>query len=165
MTNCQSKTSQIIAVLLFLLCANLAVAGDDPYARDSLTGITGITVIVEGFSTEASNLGFDPDVIKTAAELRLRRSGVKVDESPLLSYLYINVNLVPVLDGQYVTYNASVQFRQEAKLIANEKTQIVTTWRRSYTGGIGVKRVHGVRRKLDDLLDAFINDYLAANQK
>ena len=99
MTNCQSKTSQIIGVLLFLLCANLAVAGDDPYARDSLAGITGIAVIVEGFSAEASNLGFDPDVIKTAAELRLRRSGVKVDESPLLPYLYINVNLVPVLDG------------------------------------------------------------------
>jgi hypothetical protein len=120
---------------------------------------------VEGFSAEASNLGFDPDAIKTAAELRLRRSGVKVDESPLVSYLYINVNLVPVLDSLFVTYNASVEFKQQAELIANEKTQVVTTWQRSRTGGVGVKSVHGVRRQLDDLLDAFINDYLAANQK
>ena len=90
-------------------------------------GITGIEVVVEGFSAEASNLGFDPDVIKTAAELRLRRSCVKVDESPLLPYLYINVNLVPILDGHFVTYNVSVEFNQLAKLIANETTQIVTT--------------------------------------
>lgn len=52
-----------------------------PYARVSLTGITGIAVIVEGVLAEASNLGLDRDVIKTAVALRLRRSGVKVDES------------------------------------------------------------------------------------
>jgi len=164
MTNCQSKTFQGIVVLLFLLCANIAIAGS-PYARGSLTGITGIQVVVEGFSAEANNLGFDPDVIKTAAELRLRRSGVKVDESLLLPYLYINVNLVPISDNLIVAYNASVEFNQLAKLIANEKTQIVTTWQRSNTGGVGVKNVHAVRRHLDDLLDAFINDFLAANQK
>ncbi len=150
--------------VLSLLVETAMVNGAGPLERASLTGITEMNVIVENFSPKAIGLGLDRDVLKSSTELRLRRSGVKVSDSAI-QYIYINVNLVPVFDGTYVVYNAEVTFIQKAQLLANQKVHSVTTWSTGQTGGVGKQNVRDIRHVIDDLIDAFINDYLAANQK
>ena len=111
----------------------------------------------------AELLGIDKTVLTTAAELRLRRSGIKVAEEAVGSFLYINVNLLPVLDS-YVAFNVTVEFKQFATLRVNGKVIMVVTWSNSVTGGVGKDKLRDIREDINDKVDEFINDYLAANQ-
>ena len=149
--------------ILCVLYGTMAYAGNE-FERASLEGVTAMRVIVEKFDAEAKALGVNHHTLKTAAELRLRRSGIKVRDTAL-TVLYINVNLIPMLDGKLVVFHARVAFHQQATLLINKKSQTVITWDQSTTGGMGKEDMHHVRRVVDDKVDEFINDYLAANQK
>ena len=142
--------------------------------REILAGLNGVYVLVEHFKPEAEKYGFKKELFKTDVELRLRQYGVKVFSSEELLQavgkpkLYINVN--PLINEKYrdTVANVSVEFREEVFLLRNPTITIITnaiTWRRTMLSTGGLNRLNEVRDCVRDLVDIFINDYLAANPK
>ena len=95
-------------IVVALIWGNMEVAQAlDAGSRESLRGISGVGVVVEGISLEASSGSLSQDKIRTAAELILRSNGIRVltnvERTRLGSapYLYINVNLLKEELGLY----------------------------------------------------------------
>ncbi len=156
----QLKILCSLAVFVYVIGASM-VQGSE---RDSLTGITAMRVLVEDFSPEAQAIGLNSDVFKTAAELRLRRSGITVSDGATLPYLYINVTCT-ILESGSVAFAIEVSFRQPVIVKANQEDMFAETWSVGGSGSVGIKNAHRIRASVDDKVDAFINDYLAANPR
>lgn len=140
--------------------------------RDILAGLQGVNVLVEDFRPEAEKHGFNRQQYKTDVELRLRQYGIKVlsqKESSKVSgspYLYINVTPLFGENTPMAAVNILVQL-QEAVLLERNRTilRVATTWHKGMTLLCGLKRLDETREHVRDLVDMFINDYLAANPK
>ena len=140
--------------------------------REILAGLQGVYVLVVDFSPEDEKYGLNKERFKTDVELRLRQYGVKVlsnMERFLASgqpYLYINVN--PKIEEKIglAAINISVQLKEKVLLVRNPT--IITaaaTWKAQGVAMGGLDNIAQVRELVKDLVDEFINDYLAANPK
>jgi hypothetical protein len=136
--------------------------------RDTLKGLHGVNVLVEELQPEAEKYGLTKEAIQTDTELRLRQYGIKVlsPEEPLISWLYINVTTVVDEPLGIAAVAVQVQFRQQVLLYRNLKTRVIaTTWRKDMVVRVGATKLKDVRESVKDLVDKFINDYLAVNPK
>jgi len=144
--------------------------------RKSLRGLKGIAVVVEALQPEAERDGLTKSQIKTDIELKLRQAGIHVlttEESfktPGSPYLYVNINTTKtdVLYGAFSTYAFSLQvaLKQDVTLTRDSDLKgSATTWETHALGTVGANNLQDTRRVLGDLLDRFINDYLAENPK
>lgn len=149
-------------------------AGATNAERDSLSGVRTVCVLVESFSQKDREFGFDERDIKTTVELRLRQSGIKVDNkvscASAIPHLYINIQSLPVetIAGRFIVLalNIDVSFRQAATLDIGNKRMFVNTWGKAYLMLADINSIHNRSRNgLNIMLDRFLNDYLAANQK
>ena len=137
--------------------------------RDILAGLQGVSVLVEPFRPKAQKYGFNKEKFKTDVELRLRQYGIKVvptlsSKHPAVLYVYIN----PLIDEttRNVAIRIDIKLFEAVTLLRNKS--VVTsaaTWSADSIGLDSLPVVNGVREKVKDLVDAFINDYLAANPK
>jgi hypothetical protein len=162
----QSKS--FLCVALLSLIVSIALGSDKPNPkRDSLIRIKEIKVVVPDFSDDEIKMGFNTDSFRAQVELRLRRSGIKVNNDAI-SYLHIGINInSPTRDKIKGLASGSIQIRfyQFAKLDANDIIMYVPTWDESVTGFFELDKVKKTKEYVDELVDEFINDYLAANQK
>jgi len=135
---------------------------------ESLASITSLSVVVEDISPEMRSLGLDPDVIRTDTEFRLRRSGIKVEAGPDRPWLCIMTQHVD-RGRSFYYFTVRVFFYQLGTLLSNGKTMYVITWDRRAIGGGGGKMttdtIRHIRKSISDMVDEFINDFLAANPK
>ena len=140
--------------------------------RETLSGLQGVYVLVEHISPEAEKYGFNRKQLTTDVELRLRQYGIKVlsqKESYKVSgspYLYINVN--PIIDEKIGIAAVSYSVNLHEEVLLRRNPSIITTsttWNESGTLILGLKRLDEVRDSVRNLVDEFINDYLAANPK
>jgi hypothetical protein len=146
------------------------------YAGNSLKDLRGVTVLVEFLNPEAEEYGLTRKSIQTDSELRLRQSGIKViplnEHSLLDATLYINVGTVlsdefPNIDFRIVAVNIQVEVRQRAMLYRDPKIWCsATMWKNGHIVLCEVSKLRsGVKEILQDKIDEFINDFLAANPK
>jgi hypothetical protein len=156
----QLKILCSLAVFVYAIGTSM-VQGSE---RDNLTGVTAMSVVIEDIAPGFKSAGLDVDVLKTAAELRLRRSGITVGDEDSLPFLHVSIILMPSSDG-VVVYGISVAFKQPAIVIANQKHMVAATWARNSVGSVGMNNAYRIRSNVEDDIDAFINDYLAANPK
>jgi hypothetical protein len=136
--------------------------------RDTLKGLHGVQVLVEDLKPEAENYGLTREAIQTDIELRLRQYGIKVlsPEESGRSCLYINVNAVVRDPLEIAAVAVEVQFRQEVLLCRDLKTRVnAPTWGKGSASVVGRGNLKDVREGVKDLVDEFINDYLAVNPK
>ena len=90
----------VMVALMILSCGEVARVQGGPLKvdpRESLRGIPGVGVVVEGISSEVTADGITAEAIRTAIDLILRSSGIQVltqsEQGQLVSapYLYVNV--------------------------------------------------------------------------
>jgi hypothetical protein len=119
-----------------------------------------LKLIIEKLSQDASRIGLTKDRIKTKCELRLRQAGIGISSETLANTLYVNINV-----GRKA-FSCSLEFRRLVNYTVGkiQYETIATTWQ---DGGHGL---HGEDSKytinfLDELLDKFLNDFLATNVK
>jgi hypothetical protein len=140
-------------------------ASDNELERATLRGVTGITVLVEGINPDAVKDGLTTEQIQTDVELHLRKAGVNVlTSSP--TYLYVNAHALKGQDavGGIYVYNCEVSLHQPVVVAATAAVAIVPTWSASYLGLVGRNNIaRSVRDEVADLVDQFLNAYLAAN--
>lgn len=145
---------------------------------ETLRGLRGVYVVVETIRADIEDAGLTTEQLQTDVELRLRKVGVRVlSESEWLAtrekpYLYVNINVFKTDPGGdvYYPYSISVALIQQVYLRRrNSNEQLVltpaTTWNKGLLGLLGRDKLRSVREDVGELIDMFINAYLAANPK
>ena len=141
--------------------------------KDTLKGLQGVRVLVEGLKPEIENRGLTRQQLQTDVELRLRQNGIKVlTEKEWLSapggpLLYVNVNIMIHKETLLVAFHTLLQLKQ-AVFLARDLTKKVygaSTWERSLVGSVGLSKIESIREKVKDQVDTFSNDYLTVNPK
>jgi len=144
----------------------------DSGSGESLRGISGIGVIVEEISSDASADGLSQDAIRTAAELILRSKGIRVltniDRTRLGSapYLYININTLKEELGLYA-YAVNVDLKQVVGLLSMKGAQAWgATWSASVVGAVGEANMRQIIADgVEPLVNDFARDYLSVNPR
>jgi hypothetical protein len=141
--------------------------------RESLRGLTGVSVRVERLSESATLDGLDARSIQTDAEQKLKQAGIAVltaaqaaqePGSPVL-YIYVNARL-PYNSPPYavmitVSVLQNVVSARDAKLPLRE----VKTWDVGYLTALDPSLLKKARTTVGDLVDEFVKDWRAVNQK
>lgn len=160
-------------IVVALICGNMEVAQAlDAGSRESLRGISGVAVVVEDISPDASADGLSQDAIGAAAELILRSKGIKVltdiDRTRLGSapYLYINVNTLKEELGLYA-YAVNVDLKQVVGLLPKRGARAWgATWSASVVGAVGEANVRQIiADAVEPLVKDFADDFLSANPR
>jgi hypothetical protein len=160
-----------VSVFCFALTAPSAIAqvGSD---RESLRGLGGIGVTLR-IDDEAIESGLTPDQIGTDVTLRLRKAGIHVldgadAEVPKGRARIVVVVNATKIQGSIYTYSVSAVVMQDVTLArANSAHSFyATTWDSTRLKGITSGDLRQIiRNALGDVVDKFINDYLAVNPK
>lgn len=160
----------IVAVLIW---GSMDVAHAlDAGSRESLKGISGLAVIVEDISPDASTDGLSQDAIRTAVEQTLRSKGIRVlpnierTRSGTPPYLYINVNTLKEELGLYA-YAVSVDLKQVVGLLSIKGKQAWgVTWSASVVGMVREENLEQVIADgVEPLVKDFASDFLSVNPR
>ena len=133
-----------------------------------LSGLKAIFVSVADINPEVERLGLTKNQIKTDVELRLRKAGVRVLTekewlgTPAMPYIAVMVNVV--ISGDHYACSGTVALKEAVTLDNGFKT-IGAIWDTGYTGAGRKENIRKIRESVGDLVDKFINDFLAANPK
>jgi hypothetical protein len=161
---------KIIFALTFILVLETVAYPQKLQPRESLGGITSVSVTVEKIDKDAERDGLSRDQVQTDVELRLRKANIQIREKtdskfPTYPQLYVIVNAVKSNVGIYA-FSVDVQVNDVANLTRKPpRLAIVTIWDAGTTGSVGASNVRKIRESISDVVDQFINDYLAANPK
>lgn len=139
--------------------------------RKTLVGLTGVGVSVEvkSVKSDAETEGLAPSTLRTDVELRLRQSGIRVltdpDDAVKQGTLQLIVRTVKSEHGFYA-FHIDLKLWQLVTLIRDPSiASAAPTWSTGDGGFIGNKRLSEIRDRVRDMVDRFINAYLAANPK
>lgn len=137
---------------------------------ETLRGLKGIHVKIEKLRDDAKKAGLTQSILKTDVELKLRKAGIRVltkDEiylTPGVPHLYVNVRAIKPKTIRGFVYSARVEFAQRVILPRNRSIETeALTWTDSFIGI--TPDLRDVREVVGDLVDQFMNDYLAVNPK
>lgn len=166
------KQLTLWGVFTMILCFAGGIHAQDLSRKaKSLEGISEMRVFVD-INNPADKVRMTRRSIITAIELRLRRNGIKVTDDPS-QYLYVTINTMipqasePVLRQvlqEIVVGSVEVRFIQQARLLANNKKSFVTTWENGNILYVRTKNAPSyIKSIVNDFVDEFANDYLAAN--
>lgn len=141
--------------------------------KEILQGLEEVSVLVEPIKPEIEEYGLKTQALQTDTELQLRQYGIKVltwGEMPSTSGLPIlDIEVVVLICGKVPLAAAGITVRlTEAALLLREPKRLclgAATWQRSYVFQVGLDKIKDLRGNVKDLVNEFINDYLAANPK
>jgi hypothetical protein len=139
--------------------------------EDSLRGLSGVSVFVDQINSEAQRDGLARAQVQTDVELRLRKAGIRVlpnadPEVPLFPQLYIKVRAVKRREFNLYAFSITVQVNDFVDLRRKPtRSAVVTVWDTDTAGSVGTDNIRAVRDSVGDLVDEFVNHYLAQNPK
>jgi hypothetical protein len=140
----------------------------DPF-RIALRGLSGTEVVVEKIAPAVERDGLMRSQVQTDVERRLRQAGIRIISSeerrPGDPYLYIVITAQKRDDAEFYAYSLRVQLNQGVWLTRDPAIQIfgATTWDVGLVGTVGRLNIREVHAGVLDLVDQFINAYLAVN--
>lgn len=149
-------------VMVFTLAeqASFVLAQDNGH---TLRGLQGFPVVVARLGAEIEKDGLTEEQLQTDTEQRLRMAGIKVfsleeaTQEKGSPYFYLHVHVDKLKSGCY-SYNISTELIKEAFPLWE------TTWTQLELMGLSCY-LSEIRQHAQDMVDEFINEYLAANQK
>jgi len=152
------------------------IAGQMRFASkgcDTLIGLDSIGVLIENLHPAALEAGLSPDQLQTDVELKLRLAGIKVLSKEefrrllLAPYLYVQVTAGKSSNFSVYAVSVNVDFKQMVFLVRDPNVVTMgATWRSGEVIIAGKDVItEGIRGCVRDLVDEFINDFLAANPK
>jgi hypothetical protein len=141
------------------------------YTRETLRGLQGVLVVIEGIREDAEADGLKTEDLQTHVELTLVKAGLRVlpheewRTVPGRPWLYVSVNTIRYLASYF--FSVDVQLKQDISLVRSPAiTSSSSTWE---LGSIGYVDTEGLCAKIldsvDGYLDRFITDFRAANSE
>jgi hypothetical protein len=166
-----SKLVVALVVTLLLLPGVSHALTDE---QKALVGLHGVLVRVDAIKPEAERLGLKSSQIKTDAELRLRKAGVRVltneewEKTPGGPYLDVMIT-TDLGFSRHWAYRVDVSLHeiipQAIGYDANGFPKTGHMWSSKLGESNWGSNIKEIRGAVGDQIDAFINDYLAANPK
>ena len=156
-----------VALVLVGLCAWQAHATSE-YERATLKGLPGVGLSFERPGEDAERDGLTRQLLGEDVYLQLHQAGIRVLDHFAVNgrpALYLNVNTLKTGTGLYV-FSLSLDLKQTVKLSRASITAYSATW--SATGRLGAieaTELRTLRETVRDMVDEFINAYLAVNPK
>jgi hypothetical protein len=135
--------------------------------RGSLAGLRAFYVAVSRNDQLPSELR--PESLRPHVELKLRQIGLKILDRPTADQPSLSVS-IDILGGggptrQFMIHLQVLQFVRLAPTGPADRITIAATWDKNYFGAMSVTDLPRLRDHVDELLDLFLNDYLAVNPK
>ena len=147
------------------------MAYDDQVARDTLRGISAITVSVTYWGrTDSEPQGISKEQVRNNVELRLREAGIRVvgpEESVRLKHVSAELDVsINCIDHQsvYACY-VETQLAQAVHVERNNQFTVTPTWSVRRFALLGTERIRGIHDYVRDMVDQFLNAYLAVNTR
>jgi len=147
-------------------------ARDLPGERESLAGLAGVHLVVEDMKPDVERYGLTRSALRRDVELRLRQTGIRVlsviewAEVPPTPSLTLRVTALRNEAGSYAV-SVALDLVQDVRLVRDPTiTAPTATWQATGTLAThGARMLPEVREGVCDLVDQFLNDYMAANPK
>jgi hypothetical protein len=151
------KTAVALVVLLLLPGVSHALTNQ----QKALVGLPGLSVAV-AIDPHVPASGLTKEQTKTDVELRLRKAGINVVEEgwPILG---VGITAMKT-NSTTIFYAIEVELSEVVTLHRGIKAS-GTTWDAGFIGYTGINNAIKIRRDVNDQVDRFINNYLAANPR
>lgn len=153
----------------------LAMSTESVFAnhKEVLEGLEGVSVKVGGIKPEVEKYGLTTKDLQTDTELQLRQNGIKVLDAqewlftPAWPTLYINMRVGEIHVANVLTVEIGAQFEEKVVLLRKPTRYCsgACTWQRNIVVIVGLSGIKHIREDVKDLVNEFINDYLAVNPK
>ena len=135
--------------------------------RASLRGLPGAGLVIEELHSAAKVDGLSEDSIRTAVELILRSSGIRIldgpKDSPDSPWLYVRVSSIKSRSG-FHAFAIQVELKQLVSLMDRpESSAFAATWEQATVGHVA--DIRNVISVIEQMVKAFANDFLAVNPK
>ena len=169
----QGLTVLMLMVLVFVVIESPLFGINGKSNRATLKGVKGVGILVENLSQEVEREGITKNQLQIELEFKLREAGIKVltkEECltvPGEPYLYININLnTAKTENDVYPYSIDVMFIQKVSLVRDpQQTTYSVTWSTGGVGSISKQLLNQLRSSVSDIVDIFIQAYLAENPK
>ena len=154
----------VVSVLAAVLCLAEARASTKE-ERESLRGVTSMNVTVERMDGDSKSIGFNAAAVQSRIEDRLRQARIRIHEKSF-NNLYFRLPALQSFNHDLIACHIDINFRQAAQLSRNSKIVVLaTTWKKALMGYAPRSTcAQDINKALEQYLDAFINDYLGANE-
>ena len=175
----KTKILLLVGLLLILLVSDVHPAGN----RSNLTGLRGVGVVVEMPGALLQKEGVGTSQLQTRVEVKLRQAGIVVltekerHKTPGRPYLYLSITSVKIENVPSLAVGISLELQELVLLERQSKsavgrlsekpgfTEFAATWSTGMVGIYSTDKVRLIYDGVGDVVDRFINDYLAANAK
>ena len=169
MTRKQFSLIISLALVISLLAGRASSSRADDTEIPLLRGLKEVFVEVEALDFRAEREGLTTEHLKEDAVNKLKMAGMKVQSekesmtTPGNPRLHIMVKVLGTATGDYAAH-IRVELREAVSLVRHPGMEVFTsTWT---TGKFGVTHsLADVRQQEQELIDKFVNEYLAANPK
>jgi len=166
------KTGKLIALILVVFLLLPGVSQALTYDQWALIWLKGVMVWVKNIDPKIVPLGLTQEQVKTDVELRLRKAGIRVlTEKECRAtmghpYLSVSISISEIkISNDRVGYAYGIGVNlYETVMLARGFEAIGSIWSVSSIGAFG-KDANPIPGSINDIVDKFINDYLAANPK
>jgi hypothetical protein len=163
----------LLALAVLLLCWPAEASAFTADKRDTLRGLTELSVLVEYLPDEIEREGMNRDQLKHDIELRLKDAGLRVlttaetAKAPGAPYLYLMVYAVTSPSVSLHGYGVALLFKQLVQLSRYPATELfATTWEGpALPSVLGSPKAGEIRSRIFDAVERFLIDYRAVNQK
>ena len=126
----------VVLMALAILHLSADPASTSETERASLRGLPGVVVLIESLRPEAKADGLSEDYIRSAVELILRSSGIRILEpTARVPYLYVRVSTFK--DPERGFYSAGIKVELNQWLVKPEWSGYGATWQQSWLGQVG----------------------------
>jgi hypothetical protein len=138
--------------------------------RDNLKGLKGVFLVIDPLSPDLEKRGVTRDELQTRLVVKLRQAGIGIvsvkeaSRTPGQPILQLKVASVKKTTGDGFV----IQLWMNEKVIFDrDRSRIVhgITWIQTTIAFDGELQSRGIYDSVDEVLNEFINDYLAANPK
>lgn len=153
-----------VAAVALLTGTAAPTRAQDENERDYLSGLREVNVFVDDLARDAEAAGLTRDGVEAAVEARLRERGVPLGRSQLAGDLYVRVATHRGATGLYA-YFARVSLQQLVTIEGNGERAFVDTWDLDSLGTVGAGNLPRVQGVVLQIVDAFIDDYFAVNDR
>jgi len=165
----KTKILMLVGLSLLVTVTEAHTTGD----RDNLKRLRGVEVVVEMSENSGTLLqkeGVGESQLQTFVEIKLRPAGIRVltrkegDKTPGRPYLYLNINSTKTQGNPpFASVAIALELQEQVHLERGNKSASAATWSTGTVGTVPADDVRSIYDRVGDLLDEFINDYLAAN--
>lgn len=143
------------------VCAAPAAASDTQADRVTLTGLTPLSVVVEGLPPIAQSNGLTNAALQTDVERRLRQAGISLTPDAD-AYLYVHVTIADPGGTLPLPYFVDISLMQEVTLPRGLKTRTPIqspTWELT---SLGMVSAAGLKVAITDRVAQFVDQFVVA---